>query len=484
MAFEQVPYSDEGGMGYNWVDQGSGATTSFDRETGNWSGGSPYSARTPTASFTYGSGGSWTDPTQSNPWFTYTNEEGKKKYIVPQTENWLQRLDPTTGAPGIQDWFWGDRNQGYAAVPQGAGEFVSLSGMPGHPSIGGQWPSGMAYDQMPGVRSFTTPKSGWLGSDLQGLMIPAAFAMAAFGPMAAAGGAEELAGAAMDPFAYSMPAAVPESAASLSGMGLSQTAPGVWEAAGAGAAGGTAAGSMMPAAVPETPGQLAEWGMKEVAPGQWEVPAGSTAGQGAPVESRTPTSNPNFDPSLSNPDNLKTRLLGLTRMPNVLAQAAQTATGIPFSAINTGKSIFDIASGLYGMNREKKLREMAMRAYDPARELMLDPNMITGLPGYQFGMDQGRQAIQRRMAAQGGGGNEDIALARFTPEYAQRFYEQEFARRMAMAQGRGGMELQSRVAGNNLASAALGSIGYGLGRLGGRDQQNDMLQQILLKMFG
>lgn len=168
------------------------------------------------------------------------------------------------------------------------------------------------------------------------------------------------------------------------------------------------------------------------------------------------------------------------------------------TGFGTLKSGFDIGSGIYGFLQQQKQRKMAeqafkvfqeqgMNAYDPVKELMANPNMVTGLPGYQFGLDQGRQAIQRRAAAAGGGGNEDIALARYTPEYAQRFYESEIARRMQLGQGQANLGLNSGQLGvgamggaNDLASRSLASVGYGVSRMAGLDP---MVANIL-KMLG
>jgi hypothetical protein len=75
-----------------------------------------------------------------------------------------------------------------------------------------------------------------------------------------------------------MPAAIPESAAALSQMGLMEVAPGVWTSGGAAAAGG-AAGSLMPAAQAPSQAQLSQWGLTEVSPGVYSN-AGNAASFG------------------------------------------------------------------------------------------------------------------------------------------------------------------------------------------------------------
>jgi hypothetical protein len=92
-----------------------------------------------------------------------------------------------------------------------------------------------------------------------------------------------------------MPAAIPESAATLSGWGLTETAPGVWSAAGGGAggaagaalaSGGATSGTAMPPAVPESPTTLSEWGLTETSPGVWSNVGNAAAfgGLGAAVD--------------------------------------------------------------------------------------------------------------------------------------------------------------------------------------------------------
>lgn len=118
--------------------------------------------------------------------------------------------------------------------------------------------------------------------------------------------------------------------------------------------------------------------------------------------------------------------------------------GLPWGAIGTGLNAF---SGLAGLNQARQMQSLArdaFRAQDPfgsqrpqyqqqLQGLMKDPNQITSMPGYQFGLDQGRLAIERKGAASGSGGNEAIALAQFTPQYAQQFYNNEIQRLMTLS---------------------------------------------------
>jgi hypothetical protein len=127
--------------------------------------------------------------------------------------------------------------------------------------------------------------------------------------------------------------------------------------------------------------------------------------------------------------------------------------------------------------------------YASVKSLMADPSSVSGQPGYQFGLDEGRRAIARTGAAGGSGGNEAIALARYTPEYAQNFYNNEVSRRMNLGQGEaqlgansGALGLQAQTGANSLLSSSLGSIGYGATRMAGMPQ-NDMLYKMLMSAF-
>ena len=111
------------------------------------------------------------------------------------------------------------------------------------------------------------------GNDLAGMSLGIGGVLGMLAPavMGAAGaaGATEGAGAA----GAMMPAAVPESAATLSGWGLTETAPGVWGSA----------GSLMPPAVAESPAALQSQGLTQTAPGVWEqmgLPGGPPGGGG------------------------------------------------------------------------------------------------------------------------------------------------------------------------------------------------------------
>lgn len=242
------------------------------------------------------------------------------------------------------------------------------------------------------------------------------------------------------------------------------------------------------------------WGMEDTAtwPGSdtfaEAFPPGSSGEGGAPVEARDLSGLPPADPYSPN---FMNRAAGA---PSWLSKAASGITGGVSTPWGIAKSAFDIGSGVYGLTQQQKQRRLAEQAFamfknsaDPyaaVRDLMANPGSVTGMPGYQFGMDEGRRAIARTGAASGGGGNEAIAAARYTPEYAQKFYESEISRRMQLGSGQAGAGVNAAQVGNQaltganaLTSASLGSIGYGAARLGGAPDPSTQVAQLLQRMF-
>lgn len=147
-----------------------------------------------------------------------------------------------------------------------------------------------------------------------------------------------------------------------------------------------------------------------------------------------------------------------------------------------------IGSGIVGLNAAGGIKNVAQQAseiQDPfgsqrkkyqemLAALYANPNSVANMPGYQFGLDQGRQAIERRGAASGSGGNEAIALARYTPEYARNFYTDEVNRLMTLSgagipPSGGNALVQGNMGAADLVSKSLASIGYGVRDMGGGD---------------
>lgn len=126
------------------------------------------------------------------------------------------------------------------------------------------------------------------------------------------------------------------------------------------------------------------------------------------------------------------------------------------------KSIFDIASGIYGMNLASDARK-ASDPFSPYRgayaeqlsQLEANPGAIVNRPGFQAGL----LAIDRSAAAKGytGSGNAMSSLQRFGSD----FYNQE-AQRLAGLAGANQTPGAGQFPAAQLTSQSLASLGYGL----------------------
>ncbi len=99
------------------------------------------------------------------------------------------------------------------------------------------------------------------------------------------------------------------------------------------------------------------------------------------------------------------------------------------------------------------------------QKLIADPSSVTKLPGYQFQLGQGEQAVHRQMASSGfaGSGNEATALTQYGQGFAQNAYQSQVAVLSSLA---GLSSPVNPTQGLNMASNAAG-------------RQNDSLQQLL-----
>jgi hypothetical protein len=147
-------------------------------------------------------------------------------------------------------------------------------------------------------------------------------------------------------------------------------------------------------------------------------------------------------------------------------------------------NLLAIGSGVNGIMTAQQIKKMAAQAaaqQDPfasqragysAQLAALDanPGSVTSLPGFQFGQQQGEQAILRNAAATGfnGSGNEAIALKQYDQAYAGQYLSAEQQRLAALAGAGfaptgGNTLLQGNLGAANIESQALASIGYGFG---------------------
>ena len=146
------------------------------------------------------------------------------------------------------------------------------------------------------------------------------------------------------------------------------------------------------------------------------------------------------------------------------------------STMGTINTLGNVGSSLYGMYNANQIRQQAqgLDAMAPYRagyaaqlaQLNANPGSVTSLPGYQFGMDQGSQALQRAAAAQGytGSGNAQIALQQYGQNYANQYLQQQQQYLAGLAGGSNPASVQGTAIAAQLAGQSLGSLGYGLNR--------------------
>lgn len=152
----------------------------------------------------------------------------------------------------------------------------------------------------------------------------------------------------------------------------------------------------------------------------------------------------------------------------------------------TAKTLLSAGSGLYGLyqsGQQRGLAKDAIKASDPfgpyrqqyaqkLMALMADPASITKDPGYQFQLEQGEQAVERRMASKGylGSGNEGIALEQYGQDYAKSAYNDKITQFAGLAGANispnPGPGLQAYNQGLDTASASLASLGYAVAKGG------------------
>jgi len=107
------------------------------------------------------------------------------------------------------------------------------------------------------------------------------------------------------------------------------------------------------------------------------------------------------------------------------------------STLGTAGNIAQIGSGIYNMMNPPTSPEAATKAADPwsqyrpqaatqLNQIMNNPNLVYGMPGYQFSQEQGAKEITRARAATGNlsSGNTLASLNQFGQQNAQNWWNQ------------------------------------------------------------
>jgi hypothetical protein len=101
---------------------------------------------------------------------------------------------------------------------------------------------------------------------------------------------------------------------------------------------------------------------------------------------------------------------------------------------------------------------------DKLRELQANPASVQNLPGYQFQLNQGLEAVSRKFSAQGMGrsGNVLAGLTEYGQGLASQFYDREVNRLMTLSgatSGSPGGAAQATLAGGDASAAMWKGIG-------------------------
>lgn len=154
------------------------------------------------------------------------------------------------------------------------------------------------------------------------------------------------------------------------------------------------------------------------------------------------------------------------------ANVGTGSNALTLGNVGAGLSIASSGYGLYLADQARRERQKQLsrqREYqDKLNALMANPGSVTSLPGYQFRMDQGGEAVARRMASMGygaGSGNLGTALTKYGQDYATGELERQEGL-LAQLYGLSGPSVGVRDP-YEMAGRSLASLGYGVGRLNG-----------------
>jgi hypothetical protein len=121
-------------------------------------------------------------------------------------------------------------------------------------------------------------------------------------------------------------------------------------------------------------------------------------------------------------------------------------------------------------------QQTGLGANDAVQRLIADPSSVRGLPGYQFGLDQGTHAIDHSALANGNlfSGKTGKALQSFGTNYADKTYGDQLARLLGVSQqGLGATQMGNATIGQGLQ----GQLGANTSAYGGQLQSAGTIGQ-------
>ena len=162
-------------------------------------------------------------------------------------------------------------------------------------------------------------------------------------------------------------------------------------------------------------------------------------------------------------------------IPGTLAESGSSLLGGGGGYLGMAKNALGVYGGLQNIRAAHAMGQQQLDPFAQYRQgygaqlqaLNANPSSVAQLPGYQFGMQQGEQGIQRSMAAQGytGSGNAAIALQGYDQTYAG----QQFAAQQQYLAGLAGAgigpspNMQNQWASQELQNQGMGQIGATIG---------------------
>jgi hypothetical protein len=181
-------------------------------------------------------------------------------------------------------------------------------------------------------------------------------------------------------------------------------------------------------------------------------PPGGGEGMGMPGETTTTGESVPGDPG---GDPWYKRL---SRMGEYLPSMKQAAGGLQI-----GMGAFGLYNAYQGRQAQKAQQKQQQSYYDQLNDLMAHPERVTSLPGYQFNLGQGNQALARRMASMGYGTSGNLALAtqRYGQDYASAALGQQ-EQLLASQYGRASPPTATMPDPTQLAMRSLSNLGYGM----------------------
>jgi len=184
-------------------------------------------------------------------------------------------------------------------------------------------------------------------------------------------------------------------------------------------------------------------------------------GEGMGMPGEITTSGEAVPGSMGGPGNLDdiSWIDRLSRMGKYLPSLKQAG-----NALQIAGGTYGLYNAYQGRQAQKQQQKHQQEYYDRLNDLMANPGRVTSLPGYQFNLNQGSEALARRMASMGYGTSGNLALAtqQFGSDYSKGVLGAE-EQLLASQYGRASPPTSLMPDPTRLAFQSLSNMGYGFG---------------------